>query len=464
MSWLSTLKRVLSCMLIVLSVLMSSWSNDHEELLQLLKQQAEQMEQMQQRMDAMEQRNAELEARLDQQETKTVEQEQAIESIEHVELEMAKKGVRSSMPIDVYGYLKFDAAYDTARTDTGNFSRWVLPESFNDNDDQFNATANQSRFGLRFNGPAIGSAETSGRVEVDFYGGGPENRSHLMMRHAFARIDWPENDFTLIAGQTADVISPLVPSTVNYPVGWWAGNIGYRRPQLQMRKGFDLTDTTQLEFQSALSRTIGDSNLFGPGDTGEDAGFPTIQGRVGYSFPLLTEKQTVFGISGHWGEEEYDIANTGSNLDFETWSLNADLTLPLLEKLMLKGEYYYGENLDAYLGGIAQGITHIDLDGNPANGNEFPQNVITSHGGWAAMSIGPFGDFMYNLGATIDSPFNDDLNPGSRSQNMSIFGNTFYSVNEALMLGFELSYWETDYLSSDDGDSIRVQASVMYSF
>lgn len=429
-----------------------------------MKQQMEQMQKMQERLDAMEQRNAELESRLDQQESKTIEQEKTVEEIEHVMTETAATGVRSSMPVDLYGYLKFDAAYDTARTDAGNFARWVLPESLNDNDDQFNATANQSRIGLRFDGPDFGSAETSGRVEVDFYGGGAENKAHLMMRHAFARIDWPENDLTLIAGQTADVISPLVPTTVNYPVGWWAGNIGYRRPQLQLRKGFALTDASRLEFQGALSRTIGDSNIFGPGDTGEDAGFPTLQARLAYQFPLLTEKETILGISGHWGEEEYDISNTGSNRDFDTWSLNADLTLPLLKLLTLKGEYYFGENLDAYLGGIAQGILHVDLDGNPANGREFPQDAITSHGGWAALTIGPFGDFMYNLGATIDSPDNGDLGPSGRSQNMSVFGNTFYSINEALMLGLELSYWETQYLNLDEGDSFRIQGSVMYSF
>ncbi len=468
MPWIPTLKTFLLCIGIILAGLHDSWGDDQTELIQQMKQQ---MESMQQRLNALEKRNAELELRLDQQDSQSKqrietakEQDITTKEIESDASEVAAPSIRSSIPIDFYGYLKFDASYDSARTDAGNFARWVISESLNDNDDQFNTTANQSRFGLHFQGPDFGSAETSGRAEVDFYGGGAENKANLMMRHAYARIDWPESELTLIAGQTADVISPLVPSTVNYPVGWWAGNIGYRRPQLQMRKGFAVSDSTRLEFQSALSRTIGDRNPFGPGDTGEDAGFPTMQSRLAYQFPFLTDKQTILGVSGHWGEEEYDIMNTGSNRKFDTWSVNVDLTLPLLEKLALKGEYFYGENLDAYLGGIAQGIRHIDLDGNPANGNEFPLESIASHGGWTALSLGPFGDFLFNVGATIDSPFNDDLNPNARSQNMSIFGNTFYSVNEAIMLGLELSYWETKYRDLDEGDSLRVQSSVMYSF
>ncbi|MHC4751100.1 MAG: DcaP family trimeric outer membrane transporter, partial [Planctomycetota bacterium] len=138
------------------------------------------------------------------------------------------KPVWSNLDIQLYGYLKLDAAYDTSRTDNGNYAKWVEPENNNKNDDQFNMTANQSRFGMKITGPENDLMSTSGRVEADFYGGGEENKPKLMLRHAYMKLDWPVDRFNIIAGQTSDVISPLFPSTVNYSVGWWTGNIGYR--------------------------------------------------------------------------------------------------------------------------------------------------------------------------------------------------------------------------------------------
>ena len=421
----------------------------------------EQIGQLQKRMMELEQRNADLERRLNAgtQEFSTAKPE--TKPVEKSEPAAQRQGIFSKYGVDLYGYLKFDSAYDTARTSSGNFARWVEKDN---SDDQFNATANQSRFGLTFDGPDSDGLETSGRVEVDFYGSASaENKAQMMMRHAYIQLDWPENDLSLLAGQTSDVISPLVPSTINYTVGWWAGDIGYRRPQLRLTKGFDLGADSDLLFQGALSRTIGDVWGADPGDTGEDSGFPTLQTRLAYTTPLINDRPATLGVSGHWGQEEYDSDNiAASDEDFDTWSVNVDLTLPLMEKLALKGEWFLGENLDAYLGGIAQGIRGTDLD---ADGKlDIPVEGIRSMGGWAALSLGPFDRWQYNLGASIDDPDNDDLNNGDRSQNYTVFGNTVYSINEAVLLGFEVSYWDTEYLRDDDGDSMRYQASLMYKF
>ncbi|UCD56941.1 MAG: hypothetical protein JSV16_14145 [Candidatus Hydrogenedentota bacterium] len=293
--------------------------------------------------------------------------------------EEQKPAVVSTYPIALYGRLKFDAAYDTARTDVGNFARWVESEENREDDDQFNATARESRLGLIIHGPDVAGLLTSGRVEVDFYEGGAENKTRLMMRHAYLQLDWPEYDFSILAGQTSDVISPLCPYTLNYSVAWWVGNIGYRRPQFRLTKGFDLGEANSVLLQGAASRTIGDDIPYDPGDTGEDAGFPTLQGRAALSFPFLTNERATVGISGHWGEEEFDLDNADSNEDLDSWSINLDFTFPIRYWLTLKGELWTGENLDSYLGGIGQGI------------NQVKREEIASVGGWAALSFGPFG-------------------------------------------------------------------------
>jgi hypothetical protein len=366
----------------------------------------------------------------------------------------SKRPVRSKLDIELYGYVKLDAAYDTSRTDVGNFARWVEPEGSNENDDEFNMTANQTRLGLKIAGPQEGEMRTSGRVEIDFYGDGAENRPDPMMRHAYMDLGWPEDRFSILAGQTWDVISPLSPDTLNYSVCWWAGNIGYRRPQIRLTKAFAVNDKADLKLEGALARTLGVSNDF-TDDAGEDAGFPGAQGRVSLTFPWLGYKPTTLGVSGHWAKEELDTSASGDSKHFDSWSLNLDLTQPINEWLSVKGEMFTGENLSAYLGGIGQGV------------NTVRNKEIGSQGGWIAASLRPLGKWRFNLGISIDDVDNGDLaqmTGDRREYNRSIFGNAVYSIDKNTEVGLELSQWDTEYDGQSDGDNTRAQASLIYKF
>ena len=365
-----------------------------------------------------------------------------------------KKPARSDLDIQLYGYLKLDAAYDTSRIDNGNYAKWVQSESTNHNDDQFNMTANESRLGMRINGPQEGDMNTSGRVEVDFYGGGSENKSQIMMRHAYLKIDWPAERFNVIAGQTSDVISPLYPATLNYSVGWWAGNIGYRRPQIRLTKSLALTSDVDLTWEGALARTIGITTTpdFTPGDAGEDTGFPGVQTRASVMFPLLGYKPTTFGLSGHWASEELDLDETGNHKDFDSWSVNLDLDQPVNKWLTVKGEVFTGENLSAYLGGIGQGV------------NTTTYEEISSRGGWIAASLGPWSKCRFNVGTSMDDVDSSDINTGGRTLNRTVFGNLIYSLGKSTEIGLELSHWRTDYSGGGDADSLRAQTSLIYRF
>ena len=115
-------------------------------------------------------------------------------------------------------------------------------------------TASETRLGLKIFGPDVNEIKTSGLVEVDFYGGGAENSPQPRIRHAYMKLEWPEQRLSLLAGQTWDVISPLNPSTLNYTVQWWGGNIGMRRPQIRVTKGLSISDDTDLTLQAALLR------------------------------------------------------------------------------------------------------------------------------------------------------------------------------------------------------------------
>lgn len=436
----------------------SSFSQDAPNLETLQKQ----MQMLMQRVEQLESRNAELEAKLDiqsdsiqQTDTRVDEVATRIESTVTTVSELeensvdADKVVSSKYGADFYGYVKLDGSYDSSRIFNGNYALYVESEDSLRNDDQFTMTANQTRFGFNLHGPEVWGARSSGKIEGGFYGGGAENKSRFRMRHAYGQLDWEDLDLAVLAGQTSDVVSPLFPKTLNFLIAYAAGNIGYRRPQIRVTKGFQTSEETRLEAQAAITRTIG-QDLLGI-DTGTDSGIPTVQGRLAYMFPMLTEKPTTIGFSAHYGEEEYDTSTTTFCIH-DTWSLNADFTVPLYEKLALTGELFHGKNLDTFYGGILQGV------------NSITAQEIESTGGWAALAMGPWHDTILTIGYMMEDPQDSHIEPEGRTKNQSIFGNVKYDLSEQFLLGLELSYWDTDYKDLADGNAVRVQTSVVYKF
>ena len=360
-----------------------------------------------------------------------------------------------NVKVRLYGKIKFDAATDTARTSTGNFARWVNSEDGNEKDTQFNMTANETRFGLDFDGPNTETLETSGKIEFDMYGNGTENSPEPRIRHAYMKLNWPKKKFSILAGQTWDVISPLHPNTLNYSVQWWAGNIGFRRPQIRLTKVCSLGDKVDLKLEGALTRTIGHTSGFDPGDTGEDAGFPTSQGRASISFPGIKGKKTTIGASGHFGMEEYDTNAQDSHMEAYSWSGNLDVNLPVCDWLSFKAEGFYGQDIDAYVGGIGQGI---DVQGTSVT-------ELRSMGGWVAANIKANDNWQFNVG--VNGEFIDNrgkMTDGIRTANSAIFGNAIYKINSNAFVGFELSSWNTQYKAMENGNSIRAQTSFIYKF
>lgn len=370
-----------------------------------------------------------------------------------------KKVTSKSVGIELYGYIKLDAAYDDSRTSVGNFARWVESEGNRPNDDQFNMTANQTRLGLNITAPDLPHLKATGKIEIDFYGTGStpaENKPEPMLRHAYVNAKWPDWQLSLLAGQTSDIISPLTAPTINYSVAWWQGNIGYRRPQLRLTKDVALSDSVHVKIEAGATRTIGRLPSVTDGkdpDTGSDAGFPTVQGRVSLTLPVCEKRKATIGVSGHWGREEQhlDLANQERTID--TWSGNVDLTLPITSWLMLQAEGFIGANLDAYLGGIGQGF-------NPVLADE-----VESKGGWVAVSLGPWKNWQFNIGAGVDDPHNDDLTAAeAKTRNAVVFGNLWYTFSSHLSLGFEISHLRTEYRDQPSGSCLREQLSVMFKF
>ncbi len=407
--------------------------------------------------------NAELHQRIDalSSEVDQLKRQQAAQSPAPLEKAPAAKAV----DMQFYGIIKLDAAYDDSRSSAGNFARWVESEGQNNDDDQFNMTANQTRLGVLLSTPSQNGIKTTGQVEIDFYGSGAaENKPDAMLRHAFVKADWTNWNASLLAGQTADILSPLNAPTVNYSVNWWQGNIGYRRPQIRLTKGTKLADGVELKLEAGATRSITDRRFVYTGstdpDSGSDSGVPTAQGRASVSFPSFNGKPGTIGVSGHWGQEDQHVTNAlgaiAGHVDLDTWSGNVDVKLPVTDWLLLQAEGFVGENLSAYLGGIGQGVDAAQ------------QETIAAQGGWAAVSLGPWAQWQFNLGAGIDKVDEDDVTASAKTpprlSNVAYFGNANHALTSNLQLALEIAHMRTTYKEAPEGDNLREQVAVIYKF
>lgn len=362
----------------------------------------------------------------------------------------------SGVKVELYGFARFDASYDTGKIYPGNIASWVRPENLNNHDNEWDLTGTATRLGLNLSGPDTDSIKLSGNIEIDFLGGGTENNMIPRMRHAYLKAYWPTSDFSILAGQTWDVISSLIPFVDDPAIMWAAGNIGARHPQLRLTKGFSTGEKSRIELVAAASRTIGETNILADTwntDPGKDANMPTIQGKIAFSEPLLVDNQPAsIAVSGHYGQEEWDTDKSGNHKTLDSWSCNMELLMPLNEQFTFAGECFTGSNLDDYYGGIVQGVNTTTL------------KDIRSRGGWASLRYNFSPSATLSIGAGIDNPNDNDLPLGGRTLNQTIFATFIKKITPNFILGLQLSDWKTDYNNIPESNAIRAQSSLTYKF
>lgn len=365
----------------------------------------------------------------------------------------------SSIEVKPYGYVKLDGAYDQNLTSHGNFVMWVKPRTTTSDDEQFNMTANETRLGLNMKGSGYSNVSVAAKIECDLYasvsGGVAENKAMLQLRHAYFSIT--SGQFTLLAGQTWDLISPLNPSTLNYPVLWGCGNTGYRRPQIRFSYNAKAGENTSVNLGTGFFRTIG-SNLTPTltlalnetsdgSDDGTDAGIPSFQAIFDVKHTFSSKGEVRFGVSGLYGEMKAET-NQGNSQKYESRGVWGHFMMSMPSGWGFSGEAYTGSNLGSYFGGVLQSST---IDG------------VSTVGGWTSAWAMLSKKVKFTAGLGIDDPKDDDIASG-RSRNQCVFGNLRYFVVPRVTLGLEVSQWETDYKDDESVKSMRAQTSFIMSF
>ncbi len=360
-----------------------------------------------------------------------------------------------------YGSLKLDGAYDQNLTSNGNFTMWVEPTLPDNNDQQFNMTANATRFGVLAQSTRYEKVDITGNIEFDLYAGsfsGPtveDNNPMLLLRQAYFNMKWHNTQVT--AGQTNDLVSPLEPNMLNYGELWGCGNIGYRRPQISAAYTVNATPTTDVTFAGGFFRTIGSdltptfSLSLGEtqdiSDDGTDAAIPSMQALFDVHHDLPSGGEVRVGASGLYGSLKAET-NLGNFEKYESWAFATHLMVTTPGGAGVAGEFFTGSNLQSYFGGV---LNDSRIDG------------VNAMGGWVSGWFLPTPEVKLTGGFGIDDPSNDDVVSG-RTQNRCIYGNINYSFVPQVTLGLELSQWQTQYVGGNNADNFRVQTSMALTF
>jgi hypothetical protein len=368
--------------------------------------------------------------------------------------------------IKFYGSLRLDVIYDDSRpnnTQTIGYIRSedpAAPASIGSPNNSSDLTIHPrlTRFGFDLDGPTVeslGSTKVTGKLEFDFYNNGltgqSESRQAVRMRHAYAKLGW--DSWSVLAGQTSDVISPIAPIVNNDLVMWGAGNLGDRRPQVRVENTSKAGDG-KLILQGEIGLTGAndnadlDANGFRDGET---SGLPTVQARIAYKTTNSSKQTFEAGLWGHIAWEELDTAIAGEN-KFVSNAYGIDLTIPIYEnKLWVKGELWSGQDLDDVRGGIFQGI-------NTTTGEE-----IGSKGGWVELGYKAQDHVTLYGGYSTDDPDNGDLSVGGRSANKIYYVAARLNY-DPIEFGIEYLNWTTEYVGFKEGDDNRFGVFMAYKF
>ena len=371
------------------------------------------------------------------------------------ELRAEMKGLawtKGNFKIVPYGILWANVAYETSRTYIGDYTLWAISPQ-DEGEDAIHFCGKSTRLGIDVSGPRVPffcCAKSGGKVEFDFQGSfAVENKPGVLLRHAYWEVK--NDDFRLLAGQTWDVISPLNPSTIMYSVYWCAGNIGYRRPQVRYEHYFTMTKMWKLAVQTSINTDASSDFTTGNLSDGDHAGWPVIEMRVGST--IGQHRPISFGVSGHVGESIYDFPGADDTAR-PTWSVNADVKVPITDRLGFQGEFFTGTNLRTFLGGIAQGV---DCAGT--------QDAIRSSGGWFNFWYDWTPRLHSAVGYTVDDPIDTDVTcANGRIYNQAYWGNVTFDVTKKFMLGVEVSQWKTMFTDRPAADSTRFEFAGKYAF
>ncbi len=348
--------------------------------------------------------------------------------------ENPRPSAESRYGIRLYGKIKIDGIYDTNNLGSSEFITYIPKGA--EGTGQVSFTARETRFGMALGGPKIGDWAVTGKLETDFYGSAPSGGSgSLRMRLAYA--DFSNGNQGVRVGQDWLPVAGVNPTTLNFTILGYNGNLWNRVPQITYRRHLAGNWSGLVTAYRCRDNEDDEHGL------NCDLKLPWFGTKIAYEGSILnSSKPAYFGLSGAIRNGEVNGQSVTPHL------LAAEWKIPVAA-LELRGEAYFGEGLGAeYLhrGGA------FNLAGTP----------IQTVGGMLQLGYQAAPSLNLNLGYGFDNPRDSDILADEfYSKNSTLYGNAIYSLAEGLSVGVEGSQVQTKY-SELTLDGFRFQSALIY--
>ena len=376
-----------------------------------------------------------------------------------------------------YGTIYINAFGNSGGTNNADDPLFATPT----NQGNVSISVRQTRLGLKLEGPTIWHAKSRGQIEADFFGGFPavgvgDNFGIVRLRLAFARLDWKKT--SLEAGQDWTIFAPNNPVSIAaaaIPQMAAAGKPWARLPQIRLERrwasGKVLWQGAVLAPSTGDSPTAATSPFFLQPTTGAASRVPFFQSRIAFNNAnwLGTKKSGSIGFSGQYGRAR--VANTLGNNQIDSLGLAADWNSPIVARLMINGEAFFGRNLAGFQAGAFQGF---NPDFAYRRGNTLISGgprAIGTRGGWTQLGFTPrvLSDRLIIYGTYgLDDPRDSDLVSMSkrdwRLRNQAFALSFLYKFSPQLSWGVEFRRFDTFYLQSGKQATNHVNLGAAFSF
>ena len=148
-----------------------------------------------------------------------------------------------------------------------------------------------------------------------------------------------------------------------------------------------------------------------------------------------------------------ELALTSGDVTFNnTYSFGFDGRFQALPSTKVHGEYFTGQLVGDYMGGIFQ--TFDPTSGIPVDAQGFWVEVEHNLTDLVQVHVG-YGADNVEEEAGLAQRF-------ARNQNTNVYGNLFYGFSPELSIAGEISWWRTKYQQSQDGRPFRFEMSAIY--
>jgi len=359
--------------------------------------------------------------------------EARLEVLEAQVAEQAQTKVESGsrFPVKISGTVHFGTFWNSGEANWLDLPNVVNPPPTPPlSQGSFNASLRQSRLGVSVTGPTLGPFQSSGFVEIDFFGGIPNFQTGPVIAlprllYAFMRLEGDRTAFEF--GHDEMILAPRNPTSLAamaFPSFFRSGNLYLRAPQARVERILARGDRSELELTGGfLAPAAGDYQgpyaFVPPNLSGERSRQPAVQTRLAWrSWPQDAEgdRGMELGVSAHTGSQHLSTGNQRS------WAVAVDFDADF-KAFGFGGEWFMGSNLAAFGGALGQ--------------------FAKSTGGYLEGRFYATPKLQFNAGFGTDRLFDTSVPPRPLDRNTSVFSNFIYHFTPELATSVEYRWLST---------------------